>query len=163
MKHKYFSSLILMFLLCGMTAINAQVIVLSCKKKLTRDFLDNHTKFYGEMCSKYGGTMCDEAQKDRNNVRKCVQSGLNYSHKRDYTFEKKSLSERNETWVDMLNENCWGDNQNTRNVMTTTASTLFFADKESTFNVDRATLQGGWQEDRTWQCDVKEQAVKNKI
>ena len=107
--------------------------------------------------------MCDEAQKDRNNVRKCVQSGLNYSHKRDYTFEKKSLSERNETWVDMLNENCWGDNQNTRNVMTTTASTLFFADKESTFNVDRATLQGGWQEDRTWQCDVKEQAVKNKI
>ena len=47
--------------------------------------------------------------------------------------------------------------------MTTTASTLFFADKESTFNVDRATLQGGWQEDRTWQCDVKEQAVKNKI
>lgn len=47
--------------------------------------------------------------------------------------------------------------------MTTTAFTLFFADKDATFNVDRATLQGGWREDRKWQCDVKEQAYKNKI
>lgn len=63
----------------------------------------------------------------------------------------------------MINENCWGANNKNRNIMTTTAFTLFFADKVATFNVDRATLQGGWREDRTWQCDVKEQVFKNKI
>jgi len=163
MRHKNFSPLILIALLCVITATNAQVLVLSCKKNLTRQFLDGHTKFFEEMCSKYGGENCKEAQVARGEVRECVQSGLDYSHKREYTFEKKSLNEGGKTWVDMVNKNCWGANDNKRNSMTSTASTIFFADTESTFNVDRATLQGGWRDDRTWRCDVKEMRVKNKI
>lgn len=163
MKRKFLTQLILFFSIFSMTTINAQVIILSCKTKLTKQFLDKHPEFWEEMCSKYGGEDCYRAKRANREVRKCEQSGFDYSHKRIFTFDKRTLNEKGETWVDMVNENCWGDNDNKRNIMTSTVSTLFFKDTDGSFNVDRATLLGGWRDDRTWQCDIKEQAIKNKI
>lgn len=153
----------LIFFFSFATFANSQFIVLSCKKTLTRNFLEEYPKFNAEMCTKIGGVMCDEARRTNNNVLRCVQSGLNYSHKREYTIDRKSLDDRSQSFVDLVNENCWGENSNTRNRMTTSASTLFIEDSETSFNIDRATLRGGWREDRSWTCDAKEIALKNKI
>jgi len=163
MKRKFLAYLVLISSLCAMTAINAQVIILSCKTKMTKQLLDEHTEFLEEMCSKFGGFNCDYLKRANREVRKCEQSGLDYVNKRSYIFEKKSLNDTGEIWVDMVNENCWGANSGKRNIMTATVSTLSFKDDEWSFNVDRATLLGGWREKRTWQCDIKEQAFKNKI
>ncbi len=154
---------VLFFSILTSTNAFAQVVVLTCKSKLTKEYLDEFPKFWEGQCIKYAGTDCDRAQEARDQVKLCVESKLPYSHKREYTFDKKALSDRNESWAEIVNQTCWGSNDLSRNKITATASVISFTQDKSTFNVDRATLNGGWRELRDWQCDVKEKILKNKI
>ena len=143
----------------------AQTVVLTCESKLTKEFLDNHPKFWEERCTKYADTSCVRLQEARNDVKLCEESKLPYSHKREYTFDKNALSDRNESLAEVVNETCWGDKDLSRNKITATISVISFFEESNkrTFNVDRETLNGGWAELRDWQCNVKEKLIKNKI
>lgn len=92
-----------------------------------------------------------------------MESKLPYSHKREYTFDKNALSDRNESLAEIVNQTCWGSNELSRNKITATASVISFTQDKTVFNVDRETLNGGWRDLRDWQCEVKEKVLRNKI
>jgi len=157
---------ILLFLtiaIINLGSAQAQVIVLSCKSQLTKKYLDEFPKFWEEMCDKYQGDNCDRAQEARDNVKQCLQSNLSYSHKREFTFDKKSLNDRKESWAAVVMQTCWGVDEKFRNQINATPTVISFITKDSSFNVDRETLKGGWNAELTWQCEVREKILKNKI
>ena len=163
MRLQNISCSILFFLTFTSTNAFAQTVILSCEKKLTKEFLENHPKTWEEQCTKSAGNSCALVQEARNEVKLCEGSKLPYSHKREFTFDKKALNDRNESWAETVALTCFGVNRTSRSKVIATATVISFVQGEYAFNVDRATLNGGWRELRDWQCDVKEKRLENKI
>jgi hypothetical protein len=62
----------ILILVCSiLTSTNAlaQIVDLTCTKRLTKEFLDNFPKFWEGQCTKYAGKDCDRAQEARAQVK----------------------------------------------------------------------------------------------
>jgi hypothetical protein len=146
----------------------AQVVVLTCKAPITAEFkekLEQSAQSSEALCAKRPQIpiTCDVAKRNREQVTKCEQSGLTYSHKREYTFDKKSLNDKNESWAEFSNETCWGTEQKSRQRINATPSLITFEDDLYPFNVERDTLNAGVKQSRGFECEIKEKVLKNKI
>ena len=91
----------------------AQVVVLTCKSPMTaviKEKLEQSAQSSEALCAKHPQIpiTCDVAKRNREQVTKCEQSGLTYANKREYTFDKNSLNDKNESWAEFLNESSWG-------------------------------------------------------
>ena len=140
MLNRALSLLFFTLALHNLASAEAQVIVLSCKTQLPKDYFDDYQ------------------------LKQCIQSKLTYSHKREFIFDKKSLNDKKESWAEVIMQTCWGVDERFRNKINATPTVISFITENLSFNVDRATLKGGWSEhEANWQCDLKEKILKNKI
>ena len=145
----------------------AQIVVLTCKFPIAqyKVQLESLAKSSEELCAKNpkDTLLCNYAKRDREHVTRCEQSGLSYSHKREYTFDKKSLNDKNESWAEFANQTCWGFEEKTKQKINATPNIITFHDDTYPFNVERDTLNAGVNQSRGFECELKEKVLKNKI
>ena len=142
-KTKFFTLFVASLSIVSISSAFAQTVVLTCKSGPLQEYI---------------------AKRLSESERQLCSNSLN-SHQREYTFDKKSLSDRNESIAEVVNQTCWGVNDFSRVLTNATSSLISFYENKSSekFNVDRETLNGGWRDLRDWQCEVKEKVLKNKI
>jgi hypothetical protein len=160
----FLSAFLASALLCAPLA-QSQTLVLTCKTKITKDFVALHTSVYESLCAKSGEFYCQLLATAKAEVKKCVTSGLGYTHKRVYRLDKSVLNSVNGGSAEVINHPCWQNEEETRKVIVdATPSLISFKEKLGDFIVDRATLVAGWKGiEKKFVCEVSEEAVKNKI
>ena len=151
-----------------LSGAQAQVIVLSCEIPLTKEYTEKLAREAAddieENC-RDKSNYCDMAQDKKDRVKACLKSKVTYSEKREFIFDKKSLTDKMESWAEVVEYSCVNPSFEMKSFAkinaTPTIISFDIGGWESKFEVYRETLKGGWQ--KQWQCDVKEKILKNKI
>jgi hypothetical protein len=161
---QYLSTFLASALLCAPLA-QSQTLVLTCKTKITKEFAARHTSVYESLCTKSGEFYCQLLATAKAEVKKCVTSGLGYTHKSVYRLDKSVLNSASGGSAEVTNHPCWQNEEETRKVIVDAMPTLIsFKEKSDYFIVDRTTLMAGWQGlEKKFLCEVSEEAVKIKI
>lgn len=143
----------------------AQNIVLTCKSAMPSGYFETFPEANTKMCAKFGGRSCADKDEDVKKMERCRSTGWNYSHKREYIFEKSSLTGKSEGFAEVTYETCWGSSLKERVKLVATATVISFVDNTNSFNVDRQSLIGGLtlNSNGNWDCEFKEVKTKNKL
>ncbi len=141
----------------------AQNIILTCISPLTKEWMDDFPKFNEERCLKNGKEYCDKRDEDIKKMQACVNSKLTYSHRRIYIFDKSILNSSEGGYAEVSSEACWEKFGTKRIKIIVTPSVITFKEEQWNFNIDRETIEGGWDTQRDWECSFKEVKSKNRL